>query len=217
MESFLLLIFPLLLFSWNAELIAQTAYEGVYLSANDFTNGKISFANNHPDNKYQLHLYEFFNTPSIKISIGDSVITLAKDSIFGYRDNKNTCYRFYKKAAFEILNPSEKILLYCNTSVAGTPRNSHLVTNYYFSVTAGSPIYPLTKENLKAVFGKDFHFHELIDMYFHYDNELTAYDSLNKIYFLNRIYEESNQGLNKINNKQNENENKCTIFRDHCH
>jgi len=212
-----LLIFSLFLFSVHTGLIAQVESEGVYFSAADFTKGKISFANNNTDKKYQLHLFEFFNTSSIKIITGDSVITLIKDSIFGYRDRKNTCYRFYNKAAFEILNPSEKILLYRNTTVAGTPRNSHPVTNYYFSVTADSPVYPLTKWNLNAVLYKDVHFHELLDVYFHYDNELTAYDNINKIYFLNRIYEESQQGLKKINYKQNENENKCAIFSDHCH
>jgi len=212
-----LLIFSIFFFSFHTGLLAQKESEGVYLSANDFTNGKISFVNDQAKKRYQLQLNEFFNTSSIKIIIGDSVITLHKDSIFGYRDKKNICYRFYKKAAFEILNPSEKILLYSNTSAVGIPKNNYRVTNYFFSVNARSPIYPLTIWNLKTVLHKDVHFHELVDVYFHYDNELTAYDSLNRIYFLNRIYEESNEGSNKIINKQNENENKCTIFSDHRH
>ena len=207
-----LLIFSLLLFSFHTGLIAQIESEGVYLSADDFTKGKISFANNHADKKYQLHLFEFFNTSLIKISTGDSVITLPKDSIFGYRNKKNVCYRFYKKLAFEILNPTEKILLYSNTTMVSVSKNSYWVTNYFFSLNASSPIYPLTIWNLKTVFYKDVRFHELLDGYFHYDNELTAYDNLNKIYFLNRIYEESKCETELINNKINKHESKCSIF-----
>jgi hypothetical protein len=209
-----LLIFSIFFFSFHTGLLAQKESEGVYLSANDFTNGKISFVNDQAKKRYQLQLNEFFNTSSIKIIIGDSVITLHKDSIFGYRDKKNICYRFYKKAAFEILNPSEKILLYSNTSAVGIPKNNYRVTNYFFSVNARSPIYPLTIWNLKTVLYKDVHFHELVDVYFHYDNELTAYDSLNKIYFLNRIFEESNLEKEQKRIKINEYESKCSIFND---
>lgn len=207
-----LLFLSLILLSLQPEIHAQSITEGVYLSADDFKNLKISFANNRPGKKYQLHLNEFFNTSSIKVIIGDSVITLSKDSIYGYCNKNGITFRFYKKTAFEILNPSERILLYSYTSGVGPPRNRKLVTNYYFSETAVSPIYPLTKWNLKAVNGKDAPFDELLDLYFHFDEELTAYDSINKIYFLNRVYEESKLESEERHNKIKEYESKCSIF-----
>jgi len=207
-----LLMLSVFLFSFTTGLIAQKESEGVYLSADNFRNGKISFANERPDKKYQLRLNDFFNASSIKIITGVSVITLAKDSIFGFRDKNGKSYRFFRKTAFEILNPSEKILLYSNTSEIGSPRNRNPVTYYYFSQAAGSPIYPLTRHYLRMVFSNDFHFVELLNVYFHFDNELTAYDSLNKIYFLNRIYKESKLESEEKNNKINEYESKCSIF-----
>jgi hypothetical protein len=207
-----LFILSISLLSFHTGLIAQKAIEGVYLSANDFTNGKIAFSNDSPGKKYQLCMNEFSDAPSIKITLGVSVITLAKDSIFGYRDKKGTSYRFYKNDLLTILNPAEKILLYSKTSRVGSPRNINLVTNYYFSETAGSPIYALTKHNLSVVFGKDVHFMELLNMYFHFDSELTAYDSQHKVYFLNFVFNESKLESEESRNKINEYESKCSIF-----
>jgi len=163
-------------------------YEGVFLSANDFTNGKVSYVNNQINKTHKLYLHEIFHSSSIKIISGDSVIQLNKDSIFGYRDKKNTCYRFYNKVEYKIINPSEKILLYNRTSLVGNLKNSHNITSYYFSENANSPIYPLSKWNLKAVLFNNVPFIQLVEVYFHNDNELLEYDSNNKVYFLNRVY-----------------------------
>jgi len=184
----LILIFPLILFSLATELTAQKISEGVYLSAKDFTINKISFINQ-ADKRYKLRLGEAFNNSKIKIIKGDSVIKLNKESVFGYRDKKNNCYRFYNKAEYQIINPSEKILMYSKSELEGGFRSTHKVTHYFFSENANSPIYALTKWNLKAVFYKDVSFLELLDVYFDSDNQLTAYDSINKIYTLNRVYE----------------------------
>jgi hypothetical protein len=205
-------MFSILLIGLSTGLIAQSECEGVFLSAMDFTNGKIAFANNHSGKKYQLRLNEFFNAASIKIIIGDSMITVAKDSIYGYHDKNGKSYRFYRKTVFEILNPAEHILLYKNTAEEGSLKNKTLVTNYYFSETAGSPIYPLTKQYLSMVFSNDIQFVDLLNLYFHFDNELTAYDGANKIYFLNHIYKESKLDNEQKRNKINEYESKCSIF-----
>lgn len=186
-------IFLLMLFSINSGLIAQKDNEGIYLSANDLTNGKISFGHNITDGKYQFCLHDISFKSHIKIIAGNNIIRLKKDSVYGYHDKENTCYRFYNKGIFKILNPSEKIILYSNTSLAGGQRNIHRLTNYFFSADAASPIYQLTRWNLKMVLAKDVYFHELLDIYFQSDDELTAYDDINKIYMVNRVYEESKQ------------------------
>ena len=149
--------------------------------------------------------YKFIPTNTLKSRCilptlyGDSVIKLNKDSIFGYRDKKNTCYRFYNKVAYKIINPSEKILLYSTTSLEGIPRNRHNVTNYFFSANPDSPLYALSKWNLKTVLYNEVLFHELLDVYFESDKELIAYDRMNNVYLLNRIYELSKQKLTQLN------------------
>lgn len=188
------LILGCMLCNFNYKLNAQNINEGIYLSSNDFISGKISFANNESTKKYKLYINEIFYSSNVKILIGDSIIKFNKDSIYGYRDKNHTSYRFYNKVAYKIINPKEKILLYSrimkSTGAKGIMAN---VTSYFFSESLGSPIYPLTKWNLKVTFSYELLFHELLDIYFHNDKDLIAYDRLNKIYYLNHVYELSKQ------------------------
>ena len=185
----LVLVMQFIILSFNSGINAQKENQGVYLSANDFTAGKISYVNDKNNEKYKFHLHEFLNPSTVKIIKGDKTIKLKKNSIFGYRDKNNNCYRYYDKAEFKIINHSDNILLYSKSSLEGGLKNKHLVTSYYFSANANSPIYELSKWNLKTVFINDISFQKLLDVHFQNDNELTAYDSHNKTYDLNRIYE----------------------------
>ena len=196
----LILIFPLLLFSLATELTAQKINQGVYLTAKDFTNSKISFVNDQLNNNYKVRLNEIFNSSKITIIKGDSVIKLNKESVFGYRDKKNNCYRFNNKVEYQIINPSEKILLYRKSELEGGFRSTHKVMHYFFSENATSPIYALTKPNLKEVFLKDVSFIELLNVYFDSDKDLSVYDYINKGYMLNRVYELSKQKTSMTNN-----------------
>lgn len=191
-------IFSFLLFSISSAIYAQVATEGVYLSAEDFNNGKISYGHSQPDKKYRFCAHLFFNTSTIKIVSGTSVTRLKKDSVFGFRDNKNSVYRIINKEAYRIFNPGEKILIYSHTSFENELRHGHYVTNYFFSAGAGSPMYTLSKENLKTVLSGDISFHQLLDIYFNSDDDLQAYDSLNQMYRLNRVYQLSRQTYCKI-------------------
>jgi len=183
------LIYPFLVLGLSTKMEAQKVNEGVYLTAHDFASGKISYESNQSNQKYRLYLHEALNGSTIKIINGDAITILSKDSIFGYRSDDDTYYRFYNKAEYKIINHSEKILLYSTISTEGSPKNKRTVTNYFFSADASSPIYPLTKSNLKTAFFDEVKFIELLNTYFQSDNELVAYDSTDKIYNLNRTYE----------------------------
>lgn len=207
-----LVILFVILFTFHNGLIAQKGSEGVYLSADHFIMRKVSYPNDRPGKKYQLLFNEFSRPASIKIITDDTTVTLAKDEIFGYRDKTGTNYRFYKKAVFEILNPAEHILLYKNAAGGGSLKDKTLVTTYYFSETAASPIYPLTKHYLSVIFAKEVQFVDLLNLYFRFDDELTVYDSVKKIYFLNDIYKESKLENEQKRGKINEYDTKCSIF-----
>ena len=189
---------------------AQEHQEGIFLSSADFNNNKISYSN--PDGKkYKFYLHNSFNTP-IRIITGDSVKTISKKSVFGYRDEKGTCYRYYDKSSFEILNPSESILLYKKTSVESTFRNIRLVTRYYFSCNASSPLYDLTIWNLKLAFFQDVYFEELINYFFSCDDQLTTWDRAHKQYFLNCVYDISKQKLSRTIREYHDFTSKCHIY-----
>jgi hypothetical protein len=182
------MILAIVLFSMVAEMSGQKVIEGAYLSSNDFKRGNLAYLENSGKEGYKFYLREISKSSSVKIVIGDSAIKLNKDSIFGYRDKNNTCFRFYHKVAYRIINPTEKIMIYSRTSSLGGIKNYQRVTDYFFSANANGPIYPLSKRNLKSVFSEDISLLELLDIYFHGDRELTDYDYLNKIYNLNSVY-----------------------------
>jgi hypothetical protein len=184
------LIFPFMVFGLSTILDAQKVNEGVYLSAKDFTSGTISYENNQSNQNYKLYVHDSFKKSTIKIISGDKTTVLNKDNVFGYRSSDNSFYRFYNRDQYKIINHSEKILMYSLSTTEGAPRNIHRVTNYYFSKDATSALYPLTKQNLKIAFANDPKFIELVNTYFELDAELYAYDSTQKMYNLNRTYEQ---------------------------
>jgi len=174
----------LLLLSLNKHAFAQK--EGIYFTSTDFDTCNLSFTKK--DNlRYKFRLNELFHSKYIKIIIGDSTFNLCKDSIFGYRDNEGVSHRIYDKIMYRIINPNESILLYSTTTTVNSKGNQ-TITNYFFSTNSGSPIYPLTKLNLKKAFPANSNFHELIDIYFKSDKDLVTYDNFYSIYKINRIY-----------------------------
>lgn len=183
-RSFILLGVILLLSLRNDALAQKT---GIYLTHSDFDSARISIVKKE-NLKYKLSVDNLFNESIVKVVIGDSTFIFDKDSIFGYLDDENINYRFYNKKTYRIINPREGILLYSITTMIN-PKGNQTSINYYFSVTASSAIYPLTKLNLKRAFPNDSNFHELMDMYFNSDADLLAYDSFYNQYKINRIYQ----------------------------
>lgn len=193
---FILLFFVLSNLNHNSK--AQVAIEGVFLSAADFNSDKLSYQKI-PGKKYKLNTHDIINTSILKININDSIITLKKDSVFGYRDKENKFYRFYKNTKYQIINPKERSLLLYSSIALGGPKNNQAQINYFFSANANSPIQKLTKNNLKTIFFSNSTFNELLDIYFITDKNLTEYDNYLKIYKLNKIEKLSTQ--TKINNQ----------------
>lgn len=168
------------------------AQAGIYLTAEDFENEKIS-CTKIEKYKYRLKVNNLFRPNTIKVIIGDTVFKFSKDSIFAYRDNEKNTYRLYNRNEYQILNSHEHILLY-GLTVPIHAKGFQTATSFYFSAGSHSNIFPLSKINLKKAFPSEATFHELIDMYFTCDAQLMSYDTFYKVFKINRIYE-----LNKKN------------------
>ncbi|MCF8428420.1 MAG: hypothetical protein K9I36_16925 [Bacteroidia bacterium] len=178
-----IIILPLITYPFS--ILAQNA--GIYLTHNQFDNAIISYGEI-KNLKYRFNADRILNQSSIKIVIGDSIYYFNKDSIFGFRDNKSISYRFYGGEEYQIMNPTETILLYKLTNTING-KGFQTVEHYFFSCNSNTTILPLTKLNLKIAFPNRSNFHELIDMYFDSDRELLSYDSFYHIYKINRVYQ----------------------------
>src|ERR1700756_5326993 len=94
---------------FNSVVSAQST-QGIYLSAADFANNKLSYEHGSAGNcKIKIHDGSF-NSP-IKITCGETVLHLSKNSVYGFKDHENISHRFYNKAVYEIINPGANIVL----------------------------------------------------------------------------------------------------------
>lgn len=58
---------------------------------------------------------------------------------------------------------------------------------YFFSVGPNGDVRPLTILNLKSAFTDNHAFHDLLDMSFNHDSDLTKYDEFHKMFKVNRL------------------------------
>lgn len=165
---------------------SQTDSSGVYFTAKDFLAHKLSFSIYCKTQKHKIKSDMIFHPKKITIKHKDSTYTYPKDKIYAIKYCDGKIIRSYRGSKYPIMNPYEKILIYKVVSIASGKGNV-AVTKFYFSKDAESRIEKLTIDNVKAAFFDNHKFHDLIDMEFHSDDELSSYDNFHKIMKINRV------------------------------
>lgn len=184
---FFLTTIGLLAITMNA--MAQKDSSGIYQTADDFKNHKLSYAINYKTEKHQINDYLLFDATQVKVKHHGTTYMLDKSSTYGYKSTMDEVFRFVNNEAYKILNPDEDLLLYLHTSPLD-PRLDPTKTveeHYYFSKDRTSTPVDLTIANLKKAFSENSKFLASIDKYFKKDDQLTSYDTKNKMYTLNRL------------------------------
>lgn len=188
-KNFVSIVLAGSLFTLSLHAAAQKDSSGIYKTAEDFQNRKLSYAINYKTEKHKINDNLLFNDAAIKVKHHDTTYTLEKSSTYGYRSTKGEEFRFIDNKEYKILNPGEPLLIYAYQHLAHSPKEAgKYQPMYFFSTDAASAPQPLTKANLKAAFAGNHKFHDELDAQFKDDNELNAYDSFHKMYKLNRIY-----------------------------
>ena len=179
-------------FFFSVTAFGQKDSSGIYQTATDFKNQKLSYAINYKTEKHKINDYVLFNDAALKVKHHDTTYTLQKSETYGYRNTKGEDFRFVDDKTYEILNPGEAILIYVYQHPAHSPKEvTKYVPMYFFSKDAVAVPQALTKANLKAAIPNNHKFHDALDAQFKDDDELYTYDSFHKMYKLNRIYESS--------------------------
>ena len=173
----------------NLYSFAQDDSSGIYKTAMDFQQGKLSYAINCRTEKHKIRLNDFFNKSYLFVKHNDSTIKLYKKDIFGYRFCNGEIYRAKEKKEYQVLNYGESVIIIYRKNVSKPPKGRTNVTNYYFSKDAISPIQKLTFKNLKQAFPDEHKFHEELDAMFKYNTDLASFDTIHKMYFINWIYQ----------------------------
>jgi hypothetical protein len=186
----LVLGFSLLILTQN--LFAQKDSSGVYITADDFKNRKLSYAINYKTEKHKIKTYVLFKGNTIKIRHQGITYDLKKSETYGYRDTKGREFRFIGEAEYTILNPGEQLLMYVYQHPAHSGKEADKYPpTYFFTIDAAGMPQPLTKANLKAAFPDNHTFHDKMDAQFKNDKDLTDYDRFHKMYKLSWLLKNS--------------------------
>lgn len=178
-------IFGLIIcFLFNNSAVAQQDSSGVYLNTDDFQAQRLTYAINCKTQKHKIKLKEFFSQPHIVVVHNDSVYTLMKNEVYGYRDCDGDSYRFVDQKVYRILNPFEPIVIYRYFVF----NSKDPVVDYFFSKGNGGLVEELTKANIKRAFPENHKFHELLDLTFNDELDLSSYDKRRKVYKLIHVY-----------------------------
>lgn len=163
---------------------AQKTDRGIFLSAEDFLNNKLTHASSHT----HIKLHEIFHKDIIEVKIKDSSYTYLKKDVYGYRDHEGNIFRIYNGKTYPVLNPSETILIY---KVAEGPaqKGQTPIYFYYFSKDATKEILPLSMGYFENEFNDNKPFQDMLEIHFTNTNSLLEYDSMHKMYKVNRLLE----------------------------
>jgi hypothetical protein len=190
MKKIFLLVLAGCLLTLSQSSYAQKDSSGIYKTADDFQNRKLSYAINYKTEKHKIKGSMLFNNDEVKVKHDGVLYTLKKSETYGYRDTKGVEFRFVDNKEYKVLNPGEPILIYVYQHAAHTGKDIHrglYLPEYYFSKDVASPPQSLTLTNVKATFPENHKFHDALDAQFKSDKELYAYDSFHKMYKLNWI------------------------------
>ncbi len=187
MKLLYLIIFLLVVVNaWSQKI------KGVYKTAADLKLSTIQFQSTR-DMSYKIKIYNGPFRNYVKVKTTDTSYVLLKDSLFGYCDAWNNCYRFFGDEIYTILNPKEEILLYKIEYGMDGPKSFLRSTRYFFSINAAAAIQKLDLYLVLKAFEGNDQFTELIELYFRNNSELLEYDPVHKMYKLNRLFELSMQ------------------------
>lgn len=170
-----------------------TGKSGIYLTAADFSAGKLMYEINCSAEKLKIKTSDFLNSKTVVIIHNDSTIKLPKLKIWGFRLCDEKEYRINDNKEYEIMDKNSITVYKFTESQTLTGKNKHTTTKttYYFSESAESPLQVLTLKNVETSFASNKKFHDLIDLYFKSDEDLLIFDDYYKMLRLNHIYQES--------------------------
>jgi hypothetical protein len=158
---------------------------GLYMTATDFSSGKLTYEINCLTSKHKIKTADFFDSKTVKVMHGDNTIKLSKSTIWGFRLCDGKEYLIVDKSAITVYQITEKL--------STSPKSGQNVskTKYFFSEDVNSPLKELTLKNIETSFSSNKKFHDLIDSQFKSDADLLIYDDYYKMLRLNHIYKES--------------------------
>jgi hypothetical protein len=169
-----------------------SATGGLYLTANDFEQQKLTYEIDCSNANDKIKTNEFFGSSTGYVLSKGEKHAFSKKKIYGYRNCQNKNYRFYNGEAYLLIDTTGFYMYYQYRSEEQV-KGKGLVKKdeYFFSRSADGNLQPLTIANLKNAFSDNHPFHYALDASFRSDKDLIAYDSFTKEYKIKHLYNQS--------------------------
>jgi hypothetical protein len=172
---------------------AQTTSKGLYLTYNDYTDGKLSYTEDPSGrNGNKIALHEFIGSDQITVTTKGKKLTFDKNQVFGYRDADGKNYRFYNGKAYEIMDTGG-FYIYGYDKLVQRGKGPRPTRFYYFSKKGDSGVLPLTFQNVVTAFPENPKFRYMAEVASIYNVQADAFDSNLNQYKIKELYLKSLQ------------------------
>lgn len=169
-----------------------TATGGLYLTADDFQQQKLSYAIDCGNGNDKIKTNEFFGSSTGYVLSKGEKHVFNKNNVYGYHSCQDKNYRFFNGEAYLLIDTAGFYVYYQYRSEENVKGKSLIKKDaYFFSKTAGGDLKPLTIENLKSAFPVNHSFHYALEANFRSDRDLLAYDSFAKTYKVKYLFNQS--------------------------
>jgi hypothetical protein len=180
-------LMALLLIGFAKNSSAQTQGTGLYLTFNDFLAHKISYNTQTAGTKVTLN--QFLDQKNVTVVSNGKKESIAKAEIFGYHSDGND-YRFFNNTAYQIIDTCG-FYIYSYDRLVQQGKSPKPTRVYYFSTKPTSAVQQLTPENIAVAFPKNYKFRNMVDIAYHANLKLDAYDNASEQYKIKELYAES--------------------------
>ena len=159
---------------------------GVYVTADDYKNGRLSFDGDCGSKAHRLELHDVLHKSYIHVTHEAEKRRFAKSDLFGFRACDGHDYRFASNLEHQILETRE-LYIYARDVYVSHGRGRHTTRGYFFSAGAEGPVLALTLQNLKKGFPNNQRFHDALDAAFGAKQKLSEYDEAHKMFKVNQM------------------------------
>jgi len=175
----------------NAQNRTASSSAGLYLTASDFEQQKLSYAIDCSNGNDKIKTNEFFGSPSGYVITKGEKHEFSKKDVYGYRNCKSKNYRFYNGEAY-LLVDTAGFYIYYQYRLEENVKGKSLIKKdaYFFSKTPTGDLQLLTIDNLKSTFAANSSFRYALDANFRSDKDLLAYDSFGKYYKVKYLFKQ---------------------------
>jgi hypothetical protein len=173
----------------KTSIISPPTGSGVYRSAADYKNGKLSLAVDCKTETHKIKLHTFSNKDYIDVIHQGKKHTMKKSEVYGIRDCDGKDWRFAGNKEYQILERGP-LLIYQKMEQPLDPQRKGAGTKvqHFFSLGMDGPIQTLTLQNLKKATASNHAFHDQLDAQFKSDGGLAAFDTFHKQYKVNHLF-----------------------------